>query len=106
MVLESNGWDTSFGARITLIRTGPQVMFTVENLARGSNGSGWVTVLVLPSGFIPVADVYSTDYRLGRVRVLANGSVQINAPTTQVNYFYFTFQSTNTFPSSLPGTPR
>ncbi|MGP5362156.1 SGNH/GDSL hydrolase family protein [Brachybacterium tyrofermentans] len=108
LIVAASGWDTARATlTATLDRQGPSVNLSFTNLMNTAEPlpTGWVEVMNLPIGFRPSADQYDRDFAGGRTRVLANGTVQVQNPSSTLNYFGFNFTTRNNPPTSPPGAP-
>ena len=103
MVPTDQGWVA--GARAKVIRNGQQVSLSVLDLGRDEAGTGYNTVAIMPYGFRPAVDQYFTTWRNVRARILPNGTVQLHAAGTQLDYLSATFLVATGPPTSPPGDP-
>lgn len=104
-VATDQGWNA--GTRVYLLRQGMLTSVTVMDLGRATAGTGYTTLLTLPSGgFAPALDQYFTTWRGVRARLLANGTMQLQAAGTPLDYFTITYLVTSPIPDPpYPGTP-
>lgn len=102
-VATDQGWVA--GTRVYLLRQGQLVSVTVMDLGRTTAGTGYNTILTIPSGYSPALDQYFTTWRGVRARVLANGTMQLSSAGTPFDYFTATYMVTSAFPAPPhPGT--
>lgn len=82
----------------TARRAGNVVMVDVQAIGRTEAGTGTISILTLPLGLRPAANLYGTSFRGYRTRCLTNGTLSIDAPTSPVDYLSFTFITTDPTP--------
>lgn len=95
-VATDQGWSP--GTRVQVLRQAAVVSVSIIDLMRAEAYSGYRTVLVLPIGFRPPLDQYFTTWRGVKARILANGTVQVSAPGTALDYFTVTYPVTSPMP--------
>lgn len=83
----------------TARRSGNVVMVDVQAIGRTEAGTGTESILTLPVGFRPAANLYGTSFRGYRTRCLTGGALSIDAPTSPVDYLSFTFVTTDPMPT-------
>lgn len=109
LVDDTSGWDAGRAALVASVeRQGQVVNVSFSNLVNIADPppAGWVDVLRLPYGFRPSDNQYGTDFVGGRIRVLANGYIQVQNPTAVLNYFGILLLTRDPAPSAPPGAPR
>lgn len=89
---------------VTLRRSVNTVTLIVNNLSKvRADASGNVNLFTLPVGFRPDGHLYGQTFRAMRCAYLVNGSVYVTDPSASVDYFYFTFTTSDPWPAALPG---
>lgn len=95
------------GGTAYIIRVGPVVTVSFESITFSGSNPGYNQMLRLPSGFRPpftLRDNYAAPSSSAQLALFGNGSVSTNQPAGDVLRREITFCTTDSWPSSLPGT--
>lgn len=82
----------------TARRAGNVVMVDVRAIGRTEAGTGTISILTLPRGLRPAANLYGTSFRGYRTRCRTGGALAVDAPGLSVDYLHFTFVTTDPMP--------
>ncbi|MGO2360391.1 MAG: hypothetical protein ACTH6N_04590 [Brachybacterium tyrofermentans] len=89
------GWQPG---TVTARRAGNVVTVDVQAISRTEVGTGTVSILALPLGYRPAANLYGTSFRGYRTRCLTGGALAVDAPGLSVDYLHFTFITADPMP--------
>lgn len=98
-------WIFGGGGTIRLVRTGNTVNVIVNGVRNTAPETGYSDIAILPMGFRPNEWLYSRSFRDAVCALSTGGQLSIKTPGSSLEYFYFTFITTNEWPDTLPGIP-
>lgn len=100
LLLTANGYT---GGTLNLTRSGNMVTLTAISLTRSSAGVGYNRVLNLPIGFRATQPVYIRTLIGNAYGYALSGEVTLSGASTNES-FSITFQTSDAWPATLPGT--